>query len=40
VSRTRRGTQIAVFATARKLATLCWDLVTRGDDYAFPRPLT
>ena len=30
--------QIAVVATARKLAVLCWHLVTRGEDYAFQRP--
>jgi transposase len=35
---TRRGMQIAVVATARKLAVLCWHLVTRGEDYAFQRP--
>src|ERR671923_2520672 len=30
--------QIAVVATARKLAVLCWHLITRGEDYAFGRP--
>jgi hypothetical protein len=30
--------QIAVVATARKLAVLCWHLVTKGEDYAFARP--
>jgi transposase len=34
----RRGMQIAVVATARKLAVLCWHLITRGEDYAFQRP--
>jgi transposase len=34
----RRGMQVAVVATARKLATLCWQLVTTGQDYAFARP--
>ena len=34
----RRGMQIAVVATARKLAVLCWHLVTKGEDYAFARP--
>ena len=34
----RRGMQIAVVAAARKLAVLCWHLVTRGEDYAFQRP--
>jgi transposase len=36
--RGRRGMQVAVVATARKLATLCWQLVTTGEDYAFARP--
>jgi transposase len=36
--RARRGMQIAVVATARKLAVLCWQLITRGEDYAFQRP--
>ena len=36
--RARRGMQIAVVATARKLAVLCWHLITRGEDYAFQRP--
>jgi transposase len=36
--RTRRGMQIAVVATARKLAVLCWHLITRGEDYSFQRP--
>src|ERR671932_400398 len=36
--RGRRGTQIAVVATARKLAVLCWHLSTRAEDYAFQRP--
>ena len=36
--RGRRGMQIAVVATARKLAVLCWHLITRGEDYAFQRP--
>src|SRR3954447_18738387 len=30
--------QIAVVATARKLAVLCWHMITRGQDYAFARP--
>jgi transposase len=34
----RRGFQIATVAVARKLAVLCWYLVTRGEDYAFGRP--
>jgi transposase len=36
--RARRGMQIAVVATARKLAVLCWHMITRGQDYAFARP--
>jgi transposase len=36
--RTRRGPQIAVVATARKIAVLAWHLLTRGEDYAFARP--
>jgi hypothetical protein len=34
----RRGMQIAVVATARKLAVLCWQLVVKDEDYAFARP--
>jgi transposase len=30
--------QIAVVATARKLAVLCWTMIERGEDYAFARP--
>ena len=29
--------QIAVVATARKLACLCWTMIERGEDYAFAR---
>src|SRR6266567_4020842 len=36
--RARRGMQIAVVATARKLAVLCWHLIAKGEDYAFARP--
>jgi transposase len=36
--RSRRGMQIAVVATARKLAVLCWHLVIKDEDYAFGRP--
>jgi transposase len=36
--RARRGMQIAVVATARKLAVLCWHMITRGEDYSFARP--
>jgi hypothetical protein len=34
----RRGRQIAVVATARKLVVLCWHLSVKGEDYAFARP--
>ena len=33
----RRGTQIAIVATARKLVCLCWTMIERGEDYAFAR---
>jgi transposase len=36
--RARRGMQVALVATARKLATLCWHLVVGDQDYAFARP--
>ncbi len=36
--RARRGAQVAAVATARKLATLCWCLLTREQDYAFGQP--
>jgi hypothetical protein len=36
--RARRGMQIAVVATARKLAVLCRHLIIKGEDYAFTRP--
>lgn len=29
---------IAVVATARKLAVLCWHLTAKGEDYAFAQP--
>jgi transposase len=35
--RARRGTQIAIVATARKLVCLCWTMIERGQDYAFAR---
>jgi len=34
----RRGAQIALVATARKLSVLFWHLLTREEDYAFQRP--
>jgi transposase len=36
--RARRGEQVAAVATARKLAVLCWHLLSRGEDYAYARP--
>jgi len=36
-TRARRGAQIAIVATARKLARLCWQLLTTNQDYAFKR---
>jgi len=36
--RARRGGQIAVVATARKLAVLTWHLLTKQEDYAWGRP--
>lgn len=36
--RARRGAQIALVATARKLCVLFWHLLTRESDYAFERP--
>lgn len=34
----RRGLQVAIVATARKMIVLCWHLVTKDQDYAFSRP--
>jgi hypothetical protein len=34
----RRGMQIAVVATARKLTVLCWHLIISGEDYAYAQP--
>src|SRR5437588_983973 len=36
--RARRGGQIALVATARKLSVLFWHLLTKEEDYAFERP--
>jgi transposase len=36
--RGRRGEQVAAVATARKLAVVCWQMLTRGEDYAYARP--
>lgn len=34
----RRGHQVAIVASARKLACLFWCLLTRGEDYAYAQP--
>jgi transposase len=36
--RANRGANKAAVAVARKLAVLCWHLLTREEDYAFSRP--
>lgn len=36
--RARRGHQVAAVAVARKLAVLCWHLLTKGEDYLWARP--
>ena len=36
--RARRGHQIAIVASARKLACLFWCMLTRGEDYAYAQP--
>jgi transposase len=34
----RRGSQVAVVAVARKLVVIAWHMLTRDEDYAFARP--
>jgi transposase len=34
----RSGAQVAAVAVARKICVLAWQLLTRGEDYAFARP--
>ena len=36
--RARRGVQVAIVATARKMTVLCWHLIHNYQDYAFARP--
>jgi transposase len=36
--RARRGHSVAIVASARKLASLFWCLLTRGEDYAYQQP--
>jgi transposase len=37
--RARRGAHVAAVAVARKLAVLIWHMLTKGEDYAWGRPL-
>jgi len=36
--RAKRGHQVAAVAVARKLAVLCWHMLTKGQDYLWARP--
>ncbi len=36
--RARKGGQVAAVAVARKLACLCWQLLTKEEDYAYAQP--
>lgn len=36
--RARKGTQVAAVAVARKITTIAWQMLTRGEDYAFQSP--
>jgi hypothetical protein len=36
--RARKGSQVAAVAVARKLVVLAWQLLTKGENYAFGRP--
>ena len=36
--RAKRGHQIAAVAVARKLAVLCWHMLTKNEDYLWARP--
>jgi transposase len=36
--RARKGSNVAAVAVARKLAALAWQLLTKGQDYAYARP--
>jgi hypothetical protein len=36
--RARRGSNVATVAVARKLAVICWHMLTHEEDYAFARP--
>ena len=37
-TRARRGHQVAAVAVARKLALLCWHMLTKEEDYLWARP--
>jgi transposase len=37
--RAKRGLQVAAVATARKLAVIVWHVLTKGEPYAYHRPL-
>ena len=34
----RRGQNVATVAVARKLVVIAWNMLSRGEDYAFARP--
>jgi hypothetical protein len=36
--RARRGLQVAIVVTARKLTVLCWHLLVKGEEFAFAMP--
>lgn len=36
--RARRGANVATIAVARKIAVICWHMLTKDEDYAFARP--
>jgi transposase len=36
--RARNGSQVAAVAVARKITTIAWQMLTRGEDYAFQSP--
>jgi hypothetical protein len=36
--RAQRGSNVAKIAVARKLCVLCWQLLSREQDYAYARP--
>ena len=36
--RGRGGEQVTAVARERKLAVLCWQMLSRGEDYTYVRP--